>query len=465
MVKMSPRLRLRLLQYGLPFVVVILVAYIKIIFLGELHESVFLLFFSAVLVSGWYGTLRSGLIATVISGILANYLFITPAFIFKIDAPSLLNTGIFFIEGTLFSIIIKSHSISLKKIAETSERFRIVAEGINDYVIMILDPSGRIQNINKTTEQILGYKKEELVDFNFSHLYTSRDRRKHLPRKHLLQAINKGHKDISGWRLNKNSKPIWIQGKLSVIKNKEGNVKSLIAIFKDITKQKKQEREREDFISVATHELKQPVTSIKLLAQLLAIEIQKGKDIKAASLSQSLIEQINKMEDLLNFLLDLTRIQTGKIALKKEKFKLQDLFKQIETSIKQTYPKYKLVITNYKNTYVLADKERIRQVIVNLLTNAIKYSPESNLINLTTIRKKSTIIISVRDFGIGIAKNQQEMIFNRFYRVGERKTQVSGLGLGLYITSEILKKHTSRLCVESSPGKGSTFYFTLPLAR
>ncbi len=462
---MSPRLRLRLLQYGLPFVVVILIAYLKIIFIKELQESIFLLFFSAVLVSGWYGTLRSGLIATLISGLLANYLFIPPAFTFKTDTPSLFNTGIFFIEGTLFSIIIKAHNISKKKIAESSERFRIVAEGVNDYMIMILDPNGRIENINTTAQQILGYKREEITNLNFSHLYNVKDRRKRLPKKQLLQAMERGHKEISGWRINKSGKSFWIQGTISSIKNKDGSIKSLVAVFKDITRQKKVEREREDFISIATHELKQPVTSIKIYAQVLYIHLQKIKDLKAIQFSKNLIEQLNKMENLLNSLLDVTRIQRGKVILNKEKFKLQDLLVQVVSSVTKTYPNYKIEIENDKNNYVLADKERIRQVLVNLITNAIKYSPKSNLVKVKTQRNKNKVVISVQDFGIGIAKNEQLMIFDRFYRVGEKKTQITGLGLGLYITSEILKKHSSKLYLTSKVNQGSTFYFNLPIVN
>ncbi len=464
---MSPKLRLRLLQYGLPFVVVILIACIKFIFLNELHESIFLLFFCAVLVSGWYGTLRSGLIATVISGLVVNYIFIPPAFAFSTDPPSLYSTGIFFIEGTLFSIIIKAHSLARKKIAESSERFRIVAEGVSDYIVLILNPSGEIQSINNTAEKTLGYNRDEIIKLNISNLYNTKDRRRRLAKKHIFQAIHKGHKEISGWRLNKYGKSFWIQGTLSAIKNNDGSVRSLVAVFKDMTREKIQQRERDDFISIATHELKQPVTSIMLYAQILYkhIQTQSSIDLKSVQLTKNLIDQLNKMSELIKFLLDFTRIQRGKIILKKEKVNLQEIFGQIKASIHQSCPEYKLFIENNEKNYVIADRERIRQVLVNLITNAIKYSPNSRQINLKTISNKKHITIFVQDFGIGIAKDKQEMIFSRFYRIAEKQTKISGLGLGLYITSEILKKHASKLYVDSQLGKGSTFYFSLRTAK
>ncbi len=131
-----------------------------------------------------------------------------------------------------------------------------------------------------------------------------------------------------------------------------------------------------------------------------------------------------------------------------------------------TYPTHKLVKLNNIETFIYADKRRIEQVIINLLNNAVKYSPSSNKIIIDIKKGKSNVVMSVKDYGIGINKDDQKKIFKRFYISEENKqNRFFGLGLGLYISSEIIKKHQGRIEVESEKGKGSTFYVTIPLYK
>jgi PAS domain S-box-containing protein len=225
------------------------------------------------------------------------------------------------------------------------------------------------------------------------------------------------------------------------------------------------ERRKDEFLSVASHELKTPLTSIKAFTQLLERYFGESEDQKAISMLSKMNNQIDKLTNLVEDLLDISRIEAGKMVFNPEKFDLGEL---IESVIEEIQPTSSHIIHKHitKNVYVYADKYRIGQVITNLLTNAIKYSPMADRIELKLSKTKTLAKLSVQDFGIGIPKDQQEKIFQRFYRVeGRGRESYPGLGLGLHISSEIVARHNGKLWLESGEGKGSTFYCTLPFAK
>lgn len=223
-------------------------------------------------------------------------------------------------------------------------------------------------------------------------------------------------------------------------------------------------RQKDEFIGVASHELKTPVTSLKGYAQLLARRFRKAGDERAAELLEKMDLQLNKLTDLIGDLLDATRIESGQLLLHKTSFVFNELIREIAEETQRTTTKHRIVLELAKPVTLSADRERIGQVLTNLLTNAIKYSPQADTIIIRTTCSEQEIITSVQDFGIGIAREKQKHIFERFFRVeGETEATYPGLGLGLYISTEFVKRHRGSLQVESEEGKGTTVSFSLPL--
>ena len=219
---------------------------------------------------------------------------------------------------------------------------------------------------------------------------------------------------------------------------------------------------KDDFMSIASHELKTPVTTLKAYTQILQMESAAYGDKKKEIMFEKMDAQINKLTMLISDLLDTSRLREGDLTYNREAFKFNELLKEAVEEIQRTSTGNTIILEHNHVVTVFADKERIRQVMSNLLTNAIKYCQGCEIIVQAEIQDKK-VICSVKDKGIGIAKDQQDKIFERFYRAtGQNLHTFPGLGLGLYISKEIIQRHDGKIWLESEPGKGSTFYFTLP---
>ena len=220
---------------------------------------------------------------------------------------------------------------------------------------------------------------------------------------------------------------------------------------------------RNDFISMASHELRTPVTSLKLYVQVLQKQlVRRGEENWARSFAK-MDAQLNKLTLLIEDLLNVSRIELGKLDFQEDWFDLNEVVKETVEQIQPTTSKHRIRIEGKINQSVWGDHDRIGQVLTNLLTNAIKYSPQADSIIVRLTAARDGAVVSVQDFGIGIEKEHLNHIFDLFYRINdpEEKTY-PGLGIGLYIAHEIIKRHGGTLTVESEKGKGSLFSFTLP---
>lgn len=223
-------------------------------------------------------------------------------------------------------------------------------------------------------------------------------------------------------------------------------------------------RQKDEFIGVASHELKTPVTSLKGYTQLLTRRFRKAGDEQAAALLEKMDAQLNKLTDLIEDLLDATRIESGQLLLHKTSFDFNELIREIAEETQRTTTTHRILLDLSTSVPLFADRDRIGQVLTNLLTNAIKYSPKAETILVKTVCAGQEVVTSVQDFGIGIAREKQEHIFERFFRVeGETQATYPGLGLGLYISAEFVKRHQGSMHVESEEGKGTTISFSLPV--
>ncbi len=187
-------------------------------------------------------------------------------------------------------------------------------------------------------------------------------------------------------------------------------------------------------------------------------------DTLNAALAAKMNKQVNRLTSLISDLLDVTKINSGRLQFNESNFDFNQLVEEVIEEIGQTTTKHKIQTTLNFEGQISGDRERISQILVNLLTNAIKYSPDKNLIIVYSEKKENELQFCVQDFGIGISRDKQDHVFEQFYRVsGKKEHTFPGLGLGLYISSEIVKRLNGKIWVNSVEGKGSTFCFSLPL--
>ena len=255
----------------------------------------------------------------------------------------------------------------------------------------------------------------------------------------------------------------WIKStaKARYDENLKANI--FIGVTVDITEHKQLQQQKDDFLGIASHELKTPVTTIKAYSQLLETMLIEKGDVKEATMVNKMGSQVNRLTNLIGDLLDVTKINSGQLQLNNSVINFTQLVKDILDDIQNTTPKINIQqnLLGFGNVY--ADKERIVQVITNLVNNAIKYSPNSNKIIIHTFLKQKEIVFCVEDFGVGISEENLTRVFEQFYRVGGNMHHTfSGLGLGLYISAEIIKRIGGKIWAESVEGKGTTFCFALP---
>jgi signal transduction histidine kinase len=220
---------------------------------------------------------------------------------------------------------------------------------------------------------------------------------------------------------------------------------------------------RDEFFSIASHELKTPVTSLKAYTQLLLMDAEGLLDTEHKTMLERMEIQINKLTSLINDLLDTSKIENGQLAFNKELFILNELVSQVVSEMQPGCPAQKIIFKNNQPASVYGDRERIRQVISNFISNAIKYASKSKKIIISVDKSDNKVTCSVQDFGKGINPEELDKIFGRFYRVsGPKLNTFPGLGLGLFICKEVIEQQGGKIGVMSKPGEGSTFYFELP---
>ncbi|WP_158828279.1 ATP-binding protein [Mucilaginibacter lacusdianchii] len=240
----------------------------------------------------------------------------------------------------------------------------------------------------------------------------------------------------------------------------------VVVIFADITERKRSEQRKNDFISMASHELKTPLTSIKAYIQMLGGKANKAGDNFTGEAFKKVELQVNKMQGLIKGFLDVAKLESGKIQLNRQDFQLDQLITDVIDEAKLIVQSHDIIFEHSNPTWVNADKDKIGQVLSNFLNNAVKYSPKGKQIILRCTSTDDTAQVSVIDEGIGIKSKDIPKLFERFYRVENKQTEtIAGFGIGLYLCAEIIEQHQGKIGVNSTVGQGSTFWFSLPVVR
>lgn len=284
----------------------------------------------------------------------------------------------------------------------------------------------------------------------------------------IVRALHKGETIVSEQieYIRKEDDVVSLRINAAPIRNRNKEIIAAVSIIDDITQEKELEKRKDDFVNMASHELKTPITSLKLYVESLFSQLKKSPDERGLKTVTGLKNQVERLHELVNELLDVSQIQTGKLHLKKEVFRLDELLAELVDTMQYSRPDSQIKLIGKTPLTVFGDKFRIYQVFINLLTNALKYSPTNKKVIVRYKKAGQRAIVTVQDFGIGIDKQQRKKIFERLYQVIPTSGKsYTGLGMGLYISQQIIKKHHGSIWVRSEKNKGSTFCFTLPLKK
>jgi PAS domain S-box-containing protein len=327
------------------------------------------------------------------------------------------------------------------------------------------DENGHITYVNQTWVNWTGTSYEANLGSGWLQKIVEEDRIR-VADKFVSDVLEKRNYEVE-FRINHaDGKIHWCLANGQAHYNNEGKFAGYIGSCMDITEQKMLQQQKDDFIGIASHELKTPVTTIKGYAQILEKMLQHHGLAREASMVSRMDTQLKSLTSLIADLLDVTKINSGRLQFNDREFEFNPMVNDLVEDLQRITDKHTFILHLNKTGIVFGDRERIGQVITNLITNAVKYSPGAEHIVITTAIENNEVTLCVEDYGIGIPRDKLDKVFEQFYRVsGDLQYTFPGLGLGLYISSEIIKREGGRIWVNSVEGKGSTFCFALPLVK
>lgn len=345
----------------------------------------------------------------------------------------------------------------------------------SDDTIVSKTLDGIIMSWNKSAEKMFGYTEAEALGKHISIIIPPERIDEET---FIINKIKSGEKvdHFETYRMGKDKVLRPISLTVSPILNFKGEIIGASKIARDISEQVRAKTEairlykeikalnekKDEFIGLASHELKTPLSTISAYLQILDRMITEGQGKKFIGKA---LDQLRKLTSLVDDLLDISMIEAGKLQLRKERFDMRVVIENAIDLLRHSSSHHTISLQTAVSDFLIeADPHRLEQVLINLLTNAIKYSPNGNHIDVSLTADDKLVSIAVKDDGDGIHPNKTKMIFSRFYRAEENNPNTSGLGMGLFLSQQIVQAHGGEIWVESKLGEGSTFYFTIPLA-
>ncbi|MTI23223.1 PAS domain-containing protein [Fulvivirga sp. RKSG066] len=365
-------------------------------------------------------------------------------------------------------VVIYAHEVTdqvraRKSVEETNAFIRMLSDSLPQ-LVWVLGLDGKPEYINQQAKDFIGkpnakYDKKWHHKFNFP-AESDRDIGEVFEESLKGQEIFKVEHLIK--RADETSR--WFLSLGTPLVDSGGKINKWIISSTDIHDQKMLADRKDEFIGIASHELKTPLTSVKAYTDLLLDHLKNADDQAIKLYLNKTSSNIVKLEGFINDLLDVSRIQSGKLTLKYERFDMDELVQEAVKHVAPVNDKHKIEVHGKLDKIIDGDKGRIEQVLINFLTNAIKYSPNAEKIEINVSLDGSFAKVSVRDYGMGIPNSKIKKIFDKFYRVEEHSTHVSGLGIGLSISKEIIDRHNGLIDVQSSK-EGSIFSFKIPIKK
>jgi PAS domain S-box-containing protein len=376
---------------------------------------------------------------------------------------------------------------------EEEEKFRLMVDSVKDYAIFMLNSDGIVSSWNEGAKRFKGYEASEIIGQHFSKFYPPEDIKARKPQMELEVANATGRFEDEGWRIRKDGTRFWANVVITALFDKSRRLVGYSKVTRDLTERKRAEeglrtayeglearvkqktgqleealRSRDEFLSIASHELKTPITGIKMQMQMALMRLtspkSEGIDIaKQVKALQTCEGQLNRLTQLIDDLLDVSRIQAGKLDYNFELTNFSEILNEVLEGFSGQLAKANTEVKTFVDEDLQGywDRTRLEQVLINIVSNALKYAPGSAIVVFAKQDEQSAVI-SIQDFGPGIPEKERSKIFGRFERLGQTRN-VGGLGLGLYISRQIVTAHGGRLELKSSSDPGTTFIFTLPL--
>jgi PAS domain S-box-containing protein len=365
-----------------------------------------------------------------------------------------------------------ARDISDQKLAEEKQATLAAIVSSSDDAIISKTLFGIITSWNQAATKMFGYTEAEVIGRHIS-IIIPPDRMDEETM--IIENIRSGKKikHFETVRVAKDGRELNISLTVSPIRNKAGKIIGASKIARDITEKMQIEKQRilyteklkqlnkykDEFMTMASHELKTPLTIIKANLDIMELKMQQDDNLLFV---ENTLKQVEKLNKLISDLLDISKIQAGKLELKLADFDMIGLLKEMIHNMQPT-TEIKILLKNADDTLpAYGDRDRIGLVIINLLGNAVKYSPNSKEIKVNAFRSEDAIIVGIEDKGIGIPPDDLTNIFTRFYRVSGITSTFTGSGIGLYIASQIISRHGGKIWAVSQLKKGSTFYFSIP---
>jgi len=357
---------------------------------------------------------------------------------------------------------VKAEYYMRRKAEESEERFRNMAEN-TDVMIAVADETSNAVYFNKAWTEFTGRSMEQLLEYGWADLIHPDDKGDYL---NMYLSAFKHRIPFTGELriLDKNGDYRWLLSKGPPRFHPDGTFSGYISSCIDITASKMEEMRKNDFIGIVSHELKTPLTSLTAIIQLLALKLKGHDNDFVAGAMDKANTQVKKMKNLINGFLNMSRVESGKLHLEMQEFDLNVLIAELIADEELTVTSHQFVFFPQGLISVVADRDKIASVITNLLSNSVKYSPKGQQIFVDCVLLDEGVQVSIADQGMGIKEQDLDKLFDRYYRVDNKHTKnISGFGIGLYLSAEIVKRHEGRIWVESESGKGSVFRFTLPV--
>jgi PAS domain S-box-containing protein len=366
-------------------------------------------------------------------------------------------------------------------LAETNGRFRLLVDGTRDYALFTMDPTGVVTSWNIGAERMLGYMEAEIVGQNFSCIFTQEDIQNRTPEKQLSRALLTGRAEDEGWRVRRDQKQFLANVNITALFEDAGPVRGFAIIMRDVTEPRRnaivleearQDRTRlqEKFLSHVSHELRTPLTAIYFFTTNVLDGILGDLTPDQREHLTFALDNVKQLKDMVSDLIDITRVETHKLAVEPQQASPVKLVAEVLSTCRTNAAAKNISLRSDVAPglpFVWVDTARVRQILINLIDNGIKFTPEGGTVSVDGrpfAEDDGFVCLSVSDTGCGISPENREIVFDRLSQVkSSAEASRSGLGLGLFISRELVSRHGGRIWVESKLGHGSTFYFTLPV--
>ncbi len=360
-----------------------------------------------------------------------------------------------------------------EQLKEREERLRLVVEGVKGHAMILLDEAGTIRSWNAAAREVLGFTQEEAIGQDVAMLYVPEDRAAGKPEAERSAASHGGVYQSEGWKSRADGTRLWAEVAINAVRDAAGKLQGFVHILRDMTEQQRvKELESEgkrvlEFIAMLSHELRNPLAPIQNAVSILKSPLGKQQTDRCAEL---IGRQVNHLTRLVDDLLDVSRITTGKIELQRAPLEMNTLvqvaFDSMRASLEAYGHSHELKLAS-QPAFINGDSVRLTQVVVNLLANAAKYTPQNGHIELCLARERAVVRLEVSDNGIGMSESLMQRAFDPFVQ-GPRSLDRSGggLGVGLTLVRKIVDLHGGTVVVASAgAGKGARFTITLPLSQ